>query len=141
MVQTSRVRVVHPATPAVEHEAVIAEETAGELEQKTVIFRTYQVIWYVLEIIETLIFLRFLFKLLGASILSPFVRLLYDLSGFFVGPFIGIFPVAAVDRAVLEWASLVAMLIYALLAYGIVYLFQLIKPTNVIEVEQTVDNP
>ena len=41
---------------------------------------------------------------------------------------------------VFEWSTLIAMAVYAIIAYGIVALFQLVKPTNPEEVEQTVDN-
>ena len=41
---------------------------------------------------------------------------------------------------VFEWSTLIAMAVYAILAYGLVALFQLIKPTNPEEVEQNVDN-
>ncbi len=137
----SKVKVIRQGTPPVAEEATIVSEAPGEFRKKETIYRTYQVIWYLLGVVETLLFLRFLFKLLGASIISPFVRMLYDVSGVFAAPFIGMFPIAAVDRAVFEAASVVAMIIYAMIAYGIIYLFQFFKPADPHEVEDVVDNP
>jgi uncharacterized protein YggT (Ycf19 family) len=111
------------------------------LEEKKLIFRTYQVIWYLLGLVETLLLFRFTFKLFGASQASPFVRVLYAASDGLTYPFRGIFPVGAVDRSIFEWASLVAMAVYAVFAYGLVYTLQLVKPVDPEDIEEAVDNP
>ncbi len=54
-------------------------------------------------------------------------------------PFYGVFNVTVTDRAVFEWSTIIAGIVYALLAYGIIQLLQIMKPTNPDEVEQTVD--
>src|SRR5260221_1470445 len=113
----------------------------GEIQKKKVIFRAYQIIWYILGVIETLLVFRFLFKLLGANSGSPFVRFVYTLSSTFVQPFRGIFPITAVEGSVFEWTSIVAAAVYGVVAYGLVYLLQLVKPVEPEEVEQAVDNP
>jgi hypothetical protein len=110
-------------------------------QRKKVIFRTYQVIWYFLGVIETLLGFRFIFKLLGANSGSPFVSLTYSLSGIFLSPFRAIFPTISVEGSVFEWSSLIAMAIYAVLAYGLVYFFQLVKPVESDEIEHVIDNP
>ena len=121
-------------------EAVVTR-TPGEVTQKTAIFRAYQVIWYILGFIEVFLAFRLFFKLLGANVGSPFVQLIYGVTDGMVYPFGGIFPVLGIGRSYLDWAALLAMAVYALLAYALVYLFQLIKPVDVEEVEQGVDNP
>ena len=111
------------------------------IEKKKVIFRTYQVIWYVLGVMETLLLFRFIFKLLGANPGTPFVRFLYSISGIFLTPFRAIFPTTTVEGSIFEGSTLVAMAIYVVIAYGIVHLFQLVKPVKSDEVERVVDNP
>ena len=83
---------------------------------------------------------RILLKLLGASTLSGFTNFIYVISDPFALPFAGILGTAVSSNLVFEWSTLIAMAVYAVIAYGIVTLFQLVKPTNQKEVEQTVDN-
>jgi len=112
-----------------------------DLKKKKVIFRTYQIIWYILGVIETLLAFRFVFKLLAANPGSPFVRGIYNASSSLIAPFRGIFPTPVVEGSVFEWTTLVAVVVYAVVAYGIVYLLQLVKPVEPQEIEETVDNP
>ena len=113
-----------------------------EYQTKKAIFRTYQVIWYILGVIEVVLAFRILLKLLGANMFSGFTNFIYAISGPFAMPFAGILgtSVSTDSVFVFEWSTLIAMAVYAIIAYGIVALFQLIKPTNAEEVEQTVDN-
>ncbi|MBI4136649.1 YggT family protein [Candidatus Roizmanbacteria bacterium] len=114
--------------------------TSGEYKKKKFIFRAYQLIWYVLGVVEVLLFFRILLKALGANPASGFTNLVYVLSDPLAQPFAGIFRVSIADEAVFEWSTFIAMLVYFLIAYGIIYLFQLIKPADPIEVEEEVDN-
>lgn len=110
-------------------------------QTKKAIFRTYQIIWYVLGVIEVLLGFRVLLKLLGANAYSGFTDFIYTLSNPFALPFAGILGATASTDMVMEWSTLIAMAVYAVVAYGLIAFFQLIKPTNPEEVEQTVDNP
>jgi hypothetical protein len=71
--------------------------------------------------------------LLGASEVSGFVGLIYGLSNFLVLPFRGIFDEPVLGSSVFEWAAIVGIIIYSLLAYGIVRVIELlyaqIRPT------------
>lgn len=106
---------------------------------KKAIFRAYQVIWYILGIIEVLLTFRVILKMLGANPGSGFTNLIYTLSYPFAQPFRGIFPTPVVEGSVFEWSTIIAGVVYAIVAYGLVQLFQLIKPTNPQEVSQKVD--
>lgn len=80
----------------------------------------HKVVWYIAGIIIALLALRVIFLLLAANQGSPFVDLVYGLSGIFAAPFFGIFNYTpAYGQSVLEVSSLVAMVIYALIAWGI----------------------
>jgi hypothetical protein len=90
------------------------------------LWRTIQVIWFAAGVIDVLVGLRFLLKLLGASLASPFVVLLYGITGTLVAPFRGIFPVTGQGRFVFEPASLVALVIYPLIALGAASLIRIL---------------
>lgn len=80
----------------------------------------HKVVWYIAGIIIALLALRVVFLLLAANQGSPFVDLVYGLSGIFAAPFFGIFGYTpAYGQSVLEVSSLVAIAIYALIAWGI----------------------
>ena len=86
-------------------------------------------IYFVLGVIEVILLFRFLLKLLGANPASGFVNFVYDISGIFTAPFKAIFSSATTDgdvtSGVLEPATLVAMLVYLVVAWGIVKLVHL----------------
>lgn len=109
-------------------------------QTKKTIFRTYQVLWYILGVIEVLLAFRVVLKFLGANTASPFTRLVYGMSEPFAAPFRGVFGPTVVDRSVMEWSSIVGMLVYVILVTGLVKIFQLIKPVEPEEVEHTVDS-
>lgn len=111
-----------------------------DYETKKAIFRTYQVIWYVLGVIEVLLAFRVFLKLLGANTYSSFTVFVYALSRPFSQPFAGILGVSSSSEMVFEWSTLIAMAVYAVLAYGLVALFQLVKPTNPQEVDESIAN-
>lgn len=115
------------------------EHPAKTYNTKKAIFRTYQVIWYILGVIEALLIFRVLLKALGANPNIGFTNLIYNISNPLAIPFRGIFPTPVVEGSVFEWSTLIAGAVYALVAYGVVQLFQLVKPTNPQEVEQKVD--
>jgi uncharacterized protein YggT (Ycf19 family) len=79
-----------------------------------------RIIYYLFGIIEAVLALRLIFRLLAANASNGFVSFIYDLSYAFVAPFRGIFPQLAYGNSVLEPSTLVAMLIYGLVAWGLV---------------------
>ncbi len=111
-------------------------------QKKKVIFRTYQIIWYVLGVIEVLLVFRLVLKMVGANSVSGFTSFIYSLSDPIAMPFSGILhtSVSPSYGSVFEWSTLIAMTVYAVVAYGIVQLLQLVKPTTPDEVEKTVDS-
>ncbi len=114
-------------------------QTQSAFQKKKAIFKMYQVIWYILGIVEALLAFRIILKALAANPASGFVNFIYSVSDLFALPFLGIFGITASQGSVLEWSTFVAMAVYALIAYAIVKLIQLIKPTTPGEVEQGVN--
>ncbi len=86
-------------------------------------------IYFFLGVLEILLAFRLVLKFTGASTASGFVRLIYGLSGVFIVPFEGIFrrwfAQGAETTSVLEPSTLVALIVYAVLAWGIVKLIQI----------------
>lgn len=131
-------------TTQVTNQTSSVPSSPGEQPQKTyakkkAIFRTYQVIWYVLGVIEVLLLFRIILKMLGANPNSGFANLVYTISNPFALPFRGIFQTQVVEGSVFEWSTIIAGVVYAIVAWGLVQLFQIIKPTNPQEVSQKVD--
>lgn len=89
------------------------------------------VISFLLGMLEVLLALRFVFRLLGASQDKSFTLFLYHLSQVFAAPFDGIFHDQALGtRSVFELSTLIAMLVYGLLAWGLVALSRVVFAPN-----------
>lgn len=80
-----------------------------------------RVVLYVAEVFELLLALRVVLRLAGAPGASPFVQFAYRASGTLVSPFRGLFGPVSVSLPV-EWAALAAMVVYALVAWGVMWL-------------------
>jgi hypothetical protein len=106
--------------------------------EKRVVFRVHQIIWYILGVVEVILILRFILKLTGANAVSAFVDFVYSISHPLAAPFFGIFGVSSAGDVVFEWTTLVAMLVYALVAWGLIALFRLLVPATAEEVEEEV---
>jgi uncharacterized membrane protein len=84
-----------------------------------------RIIWYIAGFIIVLLVLRVILFMLGASQGSAFVDFIYSLSGVFAAPFSGIFPTPTYGEFGIDSASLVAIAVYALIAWGVSKLFTL----------------
>lgn len=93
-----------------------------------------RVVWYIAGFIIALLAIRIILFLLGANQGSGFVDFIYAVSGVFAAPFTGIFPTPAYGAFALDTASLVAIVVYALLAWGISKLFTLNRPAGTVDV-------
>ena len=116
------------------------ETTQGEYQTKKALFRTYQIVWYILGVVEVILAFRMVLKFFGANTQNGFTDFIYSISNPFALPFAGILGVTGIEKMTFEWSTLIAMAVYAIVAYGIVGLFQLVKPTSKSEVENSVDN-
>ena len=114
--------------------------TNKELAEKKTIFHFYQVIWYILAIIEILLGFRFVLKVIGANPFAGFSSFIYTISDPFARPFLGIVGASVGSTSVIEWSTLIAMAVYLVVAYLLIEFVKLIKPVSKEEVEDTVDN-
>ena len=87
------------------------------------------VIWFLVGVVEVLLAFRFVLKLFGANPRSSFVDFIYSASNFFTAPFRGIFSTPTTEgditTAVFETSTLVALVVYALVVWGLVNLLTL----------------
>lgn len=85
-----------------------------------------RIVWYITGAILTLLLLRLVLQILGANQGNGFVDFIYALSGVFAAPFFGMFSYTpSYGASMFEPSTLVAILIYALLGWGIAKLFTL----------------
>jgi hypothetical protein len=99
------------------------------------LYRATQVIWYLLDILEVILLFRFIMRLLGANPGAPFTQIIYSLSYPFVAPFQTVFSTTQIVGATFEWTTLIAMLVYWLIAWAIVRLFVMGKPVSADEAD------
>lgn len=104
-------------------------------EKKKAIIRLNQVIWYILGLIEVLLIFRFIMKMLGASQTSAFTNLIYRITAPLALPFSGILGAFTLGNSVLEWSTVIAGTVYLCVAWGIVYLLELVNPISPKDVE------
>lgn len=89
------------------------------------------IISFLLGVLEMILVLRFVFRLLGANQDNSFILSLYHLSQVFIAPFNGIFNDQTLGASsVFELSTLTAMLVFALLAWGLVALSRVIFAPN-----------
>ncbi|HRH33279.1 MAG TPA: YggT family protein [bacterium] len=104
-------------------------ETINQTRTKP-LFRGTQVVWYILGLIEVLLGFRFFLKLAGANPLAGFSNFIYTITTPFAGPFLNVFPRTRVEGSIFEWTTLLAMAVYALVAWGIIKIFVMSKPVS-----------
>ncbi|MFA5994854.1 MAG: hypothetical protein WCV88_06330 [Patescibacteria group bacterium] len=117
---------------------------AKEYDQKKTLFHAYQIIWYIFGFIEIILGFRFVLKFLGANPDAGFTQLVYIISTPFASPFANIFQASTTlgveTTSFFEWSTLVAAIVYIVIAWGIMKIFKLGKPTDPTEVVNTVDH-
>lgn len=85
-----------------------------------------RVVWYVTGVIVALLALRLVLQLLGANEGNGFVDFIYGLSGVFAAPFFGMFSYEpSYGVSYFEVSTLVALVIYTLVGWGVAKLFTL----------------
>jgi len=114
-------------------------QTGQEYQKKKAVYRTYNIIWFLVGIVETLLAFRFVFELLGANPASGFTQLVYTFSYPFAEPFRSIFGITAVGGSVFDWSLIIAAIVYLLLGYGLIQLLRIIRPVTPHEVNEKIN--
>ncbi|MFL5732903.1 MAG: hypothetical protein ACJ78Q_06845 [Chloroflexia bacterium] len=92
-------------------------------------------VWFVVGVMAALIAIRFVLLLTGANESAGFAQLIYGLTGWMVAPFAGLFGAnitypGAAGTGIFEPGSLVAIIVYVLVGWGITKLAELMLGTN-----------
>jgi hypothetical protein len=90
-----------------------------ERERRILTFKATQLVWLLFGILEALIALRIGLKLIGANPDSPIAVFIYGFTSLFLAPFAGLTGTPSAGGMVLEISSVIAMLVYALIAWAL----------------------
>jgi YggT family protein len=97
--------------------SVLRQES--DRERRVFTFQATQLVWLLFGVLESLIALRVLLKLIGANPESTFAAMIYSITSLFLVPFAGLTVTPAAGDMVLEVSSIIAMLVYGLVAWAI----------------------
>ena len=108
-------------------------------EQRFATFKATQLIWLLLALVEAAIALRVVFKLIGVNAGNSFATLLYNVTNLFVAPFANLTGAPAAGGSVLEVSSIIAMIVYMLIAWAVVSIVNLLfyRPRGAVSTRQT----
>lgn len=137
--EATRVDVYSSTTPTADDLAAEREARAlrirrmAERRQQLTVAKAIDVCWFLFSLLEVLLALRFFFELTAAHAAAGFVALTYGITEPFVWPFAGIFGVPRSGNNVFDANLIIAMVIYAVIAWGITRLLaMLIEPPPVV---------
>ena len=94
---------------------------------------------FVFGAIEAFIALRFVLRLFQANKNASFVQFIYAVSAYFMIPFNAIFRSQHVGGSTIEVSALVAIVVYALIAWGLIALISALIPRFRSETVETVE--
>jgi hypothetical protein len=103
------------------------------------LYRGTQIVWYIVGVVEVLLGFRFILKLLAANPAAGFTTFIYGITEPFAAPFLNVFRIPRVEGSILEWTTLLAMLVYLLIAWAIIKLFVMSKPVTTPEAAVKLD--
>jgi hypothetical protein len=98
---------------------VRTSQSEPERERRIFTFKATQLVWLLFGILEALIALRIGLKLIGANPASPIAVFIYGFTSLFLFPFTGLTGTPAAGGMVLEISSVIAMVVYALIAWAL----------------------
>jgi uncharacterized protein YggT (Ycf19 family) len=117
------------ASGTVREESTMVNEAGGApvreasvVKSSTPARRAMEVIYLLFGIIDAILLIRLVLKLLGANPHAGFAQFMYGLTDFFLAPFKGLLPTIVSGQSVLELSLIFAILIYSLIAVGLVRL-------------------
>ncbi len=91
-------------------------------EDRLLLSRITQVIWLLFGFLEVLIGIRVVLKLIGANPTAFFSQIIYGVTEVFLWPFSGLTANPGVGAFQLEVTSIIGMIVYGLIAWGLVRL-------------------
>ena len=116
-----------PIDPGIQREVVREDVVRNPALRRHLLYdRISAIVQSLTWLLEALLGVRVVLKLINANPDNAFVSFIYNLSGVFIQPFQGIVGEPSSNAATLEVNVLLAMLIYLLLASGILQLIRIL---------------
>jgi YggT family protein len=106
-------------------------------ERRNVAYTATQLIWLFFGVLIGMIGLRILLMLIGANPANPFANFVYGFTDLFLWPFAGLTGTPGANGMVLDIPAIIAIFVYALLAWVIVKIVRIIlfRPASSSSVE------
>ena len=117
VVESAQYRPVTPAPTAVAADEVHATAYDPYANRRRSSHKLVQGIWLLFGIVEGILVMRFILKLLGANEAAGFASFIYGASAPFVAPFSNLFANPSSGGSILELTTLIAIIVYALIAW------------------------
>lgn len=114
---------------------VVGEAPQKVYEKKKTILRSNQIIWYILGFIEVLLTFRLFLKMMGANQYVGFTSFIYSITAPLALPFSGVVGISATGSSILEWSTIIAGIVYLCVAWGLVYLLEIVYPITPRDIE------
>ena len=112
---TTEYRTVERPAAGVDRTETVAYDPFANRRQTA--YRVAQLLYWIFGLIEGLILIRFVLKALGANPSAGFAQFIYGLTAPLVAPFYGLFGSPTAQGSVLEVHSIIALIVYGLLAW------------------------
>jgi YggT family protein len=103
-----------PRTEAAQIESMAYDPYEG---RRAAAYRLTQLVYWVFGLVEGLIVIRLILKALGANPSAGFSQFIYGITAPLIAPFVGLFNNPSYQNSVLELSAIVALIVYALLAW------------------------
>ena len=112
---TAAARTTSQPVVDVEHtDAIVTDPFA---RRRALTRKLMEAIYLLFWVVNALIGIRVILRALGANPESAFAAFTYRVSAPFLTPFVGLFSPTQVNGGVLEWHAIVAIIVYALVAW------------------------
>jgi uncharacterized membrane protein len=95
-------------------------------ERRMGLFQVNRILWSLLAFLEILLAFRFVLRMIAANPDSGFAVLMYGITGIFVAPFNGLIATPTSGGSALEVTTLIAMVVYALIFWGLGYVIRMV---------------
>lgn len=95
-----------------------------------IVDRISKVFYIILGLLELLLAMRVVLILIGTVSEAAFTAFVYRFSQYLVGPFQGTVPPSAFGSFVVEWDSIIAMLVYAIGVFIFMKILKMILPKS-----------
>lgn len=103
-----------------------AEESRAARGQNLAGFKLSQIVIWIFGLLEGLLGLRVLLRLLAANPENPIAAFIFQVTALFIAPFQGLTLEPTAGEVVLEVPTVIAMAVYAILAWALVKLIEIL---------------